>query len=141
MHPSTFPIVTPTTFPSDVPSGKPSDNPSIHPLQDRTDFPSLVQSIQASESPTHVPSVYSSSRPSYGPSGITILNTSLNPSVPPLQTPSEPPIAHFSSVLLLFSPSHITINVESTESRISTNDVSFVTAEYLDGYLRNYLPK
>ena len=44
-------------------------------------------------------------------------------------------------VILAFSPSHLTITFESTDSSFSTNDASSVTAEFLDGYLRSCFPK
>ena len=70
-----------------------------------------------------------------------ILHISFNPSVSLSQTPYDPPSAHFSHFLLAFSTLSPTIHFASTDSTFSTNDVSSVTAEFLDGYLRSYFPK
>ena len=96
----------------------------------------LVPSVQASDLPTHVTSMYSSSRPIYRPSHLTILHNSINHSVSLSQTPYEPPSAHFSPFIWVFSPFHLTIDFELTDSIVSTNEVSYVTAKCLNGYLR-----
>ena len=56
---------------------------------------------------------------------------SFGPSDRPYMIPRGP-------FLLVFSPFHINIYFESTDSIFSTNDVSYLTAEFLDGYLRSY---
>ena len=116
MHPIPLTSITSTTFTSDVSREKPSYKPIIFQLQAPNGLPSLVPYIQSSDFSNHIPIFYSSSRPSDGSYHLPVLHTRLKPIVSLSQTPYEPPSDHFIPFILEFSPFHLNIHFESTDS-------------------------